>query len=440
MDGLDEITETYTRTQVARKITDLMARYPYNHYVVTSRIVGYQETRLGPHFAQFKLLPFNENEIEQFIHQWYGSIACHTNQDQEQAVKNARELTESIRKNDSVLKLASNPLLVTIIAMIHYKGRELPDKRIELYEICTDTFLEHWVQSRIPGAGQLRQKENLIEVLAPIAFYIHEQKSGALIEKEEFREVFLSNFRKIHTNTSETEALDTCEIFIRFLRDQSGFFYEKGVDEQGKSYFGFMHQTFEEYLSTIQLHTCQIRQSIRLQDYIFNPRWTEVIRLTAALIRNSARGEAGRIQASRFIQEILETEDPVPEARRPLQLACLILTDNVDITDELYREIVKKTETIFSTSSSQALMRTFGKLMPELIIHSPGRYLPCQIKSWLTSGTPEVIENAGHILGESMHLPEIQQLMTEHVYPYPDRYRELLWNKKSFLIFHWMYC
>lgn len=85
-------------------------------------------------------------------------------------------------------------------------------------------------------------------------------------------------------------------------------------------------------------------------------------------------------------------------------------------------------------------MRTFGKLMPELIIHSPGRYLHCQIKSWLTSGTPEVIENAGHILGESMHLPEIQQLMTEHVYPYPDRYRELLWNKKSFLIFHWMYC
>jgi hypothetical protein len=42
MDGLDEITDTPLRIRVTEQVMDLLARYPYNRYVVTSRIVGYQ--------------------------------------------------------------------------------------------------------------------------------------------------------------------------------------------------------------------------------------------------------------------------------------------------------------------------------------------------------------------------------------------------------------
>lgn len=85
------------------------------------------------------------------------------------------------------MRLASNPLLTTIIALIHYKGKKLPNKRIELYDISTETFLEHWVnlrmQMRLTEDSQLKDKNEIIEIMAPIAFEIHENKSNGLIEE-----------------------------------------------------------------------------------------------------------------------------------------------------------------------------------------------------------------------------------------------------------------
>ena len=45
MDGLDEITDTPLRIKITEQVMDLIARYPLNQYVVTSRIVGYQESK-----------------------------------------------------------------------------------------------------------------------------------------------------------------------------------------------------------------------------------------------------------------------------------------------------------------------------------------------------------------------------------------------------------
>ena len=88
---------------------------------------------------------------------------------------------------------------MTIIAMIHYRGKRLPNKRVELYDVSTETFLEYWVQLRMEDESQLKDKNEIIEILAPIAFEIHQNKSNALIEEKEFRESFIRNFKNIHT-------------------------------------------------------------------------------------------------------------------------------------------------------------------------------------------------------------------------------------------------
>lgn len=69
--------------------------------------------------------------------------------------------------------------------MIHYKGKQLPSKRIELYEVSTETFLEHWVKLRVYDETKLKDRNEIIEILAPIAFEIHENKSEGLIEEKE---------------------------------------------------------------------------------------------------------------------------------------------------------------------------------------------------------------------------------------------------------------
>ncbi|MHA1382109.1 MAG: hypothetical protein ACTSRG_27370, partial [Candidatus Helarchaeota archaeon] len=265
------------------------------------------------------------------------------------------------------IRLATNPLLMTIIAMIHYKGKKLPNKRVELYDVSTETFLEYWVQLRMSDESQLKDKNEIIEILAPIAYEIHQNKSNALIEEKEFEDSFLLNFKNIHTNTLDEDAKRECKEFISFLRQQAGFFYEKGVDDEGNRYYGFIHLTFEEYLAAIELVSRWNEGEFNLKDYIFDPRWTEIIRLAASQLRLSYRGRAGRMQSTQFVKDILSVDDPFPEAYRPLQLVCLILSDDVNIMDELLNEILDEIIEALSKMYFKEFTKSFSELFKELL-------------------------------------------------------------------------
>lgn len=366
MDGLDEITDTPLRIKVTEQVMDLIARYPYNQYVVTSRIVGYQESKLGGDFNHFKLIPFGLAEIKLFSKHWYDCIAQHTDNDYKHAEEQANSLYHSISRNPSVIRLATNPLLMTIIAMIHYKGKKLPNKRVELYEISTETFLEYWVQLRMDDESRLKDKNELIEILAPLAFEIHKNKSNGLIEEKEFEQSFLLNFKNIHTNTPDETAKRECTEFINFLQQEAGFFYLKGIDDENHSFYGFIHQTFEEYLAAIELVTKWNEGDLDLKNYIFNARWVEVIRLAASL-GSSYKGRSGRKLSTQFVKDIIAVEDTFPEGYRPLQLVCLILSDDVNITDEFLNEILDKIFEIVANKDFEELTESFSKLFKELL-------------------------------------------------------------------------
>lgn len=414
MDGLDEIAETPLRLKVTEQVMDLIARYPNNRYIVTSRVVGYQESKLGGAFVHYKLLPFRKEEIQLFSDQWYKSIASHTDKNFKHAEQQSENLYNSIFRNPSVLKLATNPLLMTIISMIHYQGKKLPSKRVELYEISTETFLEHWVQLRITDEKQLKDKSEIIEILAPIAFEIHRTKSNALIEETEFKQEFLKYFQVIHTNTSLTDAKKTCNEFIQFLRQQTGFFYEKGVDDDGNRFYGFMHLTFEEYLAAIEFVSKWNENEIELKDYIFQPRWTEIIRLAASQIRLSFKGKAGRTQTSNFIKDLLNVEDDFKDSYRPLQLASLIISDDVSINDNLQNEIFNDLLNVLSNTENLSLVRSIGRLFSELFLSDKQTYFIEKIRSKFTDGDDLLVNNLTTVLIENSQFPLVLTLIKEN--------------------------
>lgn len=414
MDGLDEIAETPLRLKVTEQVMDLIARYPNNRYIVTSRVVGYQESKLGGAFVHYKLLPFRKEEIQLFSDQWYKSIASHTDKNFKHAEQQSENLYNSIFRNPSVLKLATNPLLMTIISMIHYQGKKLPSKRVELYEISTETFLEHWVQLRITDEKQLKDKSEIIEILAPIAFEIHKTKSNALIEEAEFKQEFLKYFQDIHTNTSSPEAKQTCNEFIQFLRQQTGFFYEKGVDDDGNRFYGFMHLTFEEYLAAIEFVSKWNEKEIELKDYIFQPRWTEIIRLAASQIRLSFKGKAGRTQTSNFIQDLLNVEDNFKDSFRPLQLATLIISDDVSINDNLQNEIFNELLNVLSNSANHSLINSISKLFSELFLSDKQAYFIEGVRCKFNDSNELLVKNLTTVLIENIEFQSVLNIIKEN--------------------------
>jgi len=435
MDGLDEITDTPLRIKVTEQVMDLIARYPYNRYVATSRIVGYQESKLGSDFKHFKLMPFNQEKIKLFSEQWYKSIAQHTDNDMDNAIEQADSLYSSIFRSPSVIRLATNPLLMTIIAMIHYKGKKRPNKRVELYDISTETFLEYWVQLRTEDGSQLKDKTEIIEILAPIAFEIHQTKSNALIEEKEFEQSFLLNFKSIHTNTPDENAKRECKEFISFLRQQAGFFYEKGVDDDGNRFYGFIHLTFEEYLAAIEFISKWNEGELDLKEYVFDPRWTEIIRLGASQLRLSFKGRTGRSQSTNFVKDILYADDSFPEAHRRLHLVCLILSDDVSIKDELLNEILDKIMEEFSQNDFEELVISFSKLFKEILYSEYRDEFIARFEKEVVTDNLTLLNNLVYILISNSHDREIDKFMQSMFIENEDIFKatyQIEWNNYPF--------
>ena len=123
LDGLDEIIDTKQRREVAQRIEEFALSHPQCRILVTSRIVGYREAQLGGEFSQFTISPFEDKEIRRFAENWYQALGT---------PESAEELVKAIQDNPPIRRLASNPLLITVIALIHWRGTKLPHHRVTL--------------------------------------------------------------------------------------------------------------------------------------------------------------------------------------------------------------------------------------------------------------------------------------------------------------------
>ena len=328
IDGLDEVTDKALRLKVIQGIESFMTAYPQCQCVVSSRIVGYNEGRLGPEFEHFHLEDLSPDQIGQFALRWMRA----TNPDAEegQVAKDAEEMYEAIAANQSVMKLATNPLLMTIICMMYFTSLRLPNNRFELYEYSTETFLKSWVRLRVQSDSQLKSKDEIVEILCPIAYDIHQEKSDGRIGEDELRAKFMKYYKDIHTRADDEVVRRETREFIDFLREQAGFFYEVGTNDSGENLFSFMHLTFQEYFAGMYIAIDFFNGGQCWKKHVFDSRWTEILRLSVSHLSY----HLGRVKTTEFVQGIMELPDDFPELGRKISLLCGLFVDGPLVTND----------------------------------------------------------------------------------------------------------
>lgn len=341
-DGLDEVNITNSRHNVVDRLNSFVAQYPSIKIVVSSRLVGYNETRLNSSFFHFEVEKFNREQIKTFIINWHVSVSLNSDGDTTKALTEASSLFNSICRNKSVYRLASNPLLITIITLINFQGNNLPEKRVALYDIATSTFLDNWVKLRPIPQNHSFERDSLIEILAPISFYIHENYSSGLIPEKELKHQLEIEYSNAFELISKKEVKKDISNIISFLREDAGFLFEKGLNKNGEALFGFVHLTFQEYFAAIEFKTRWEEGGLKnnLSNYIFNANWSEVIKLTASLFKMNDPSRQGRKRATQFINDIFNLEEIIPEMNKRLIIICEILKDDVEIESKTFNKIV----------------------------------------------------------------------------------------------------
>ncbi len=236
--GLDEVLDLNIRLHVSRQIERFLNTCDSrNRVVVTSRIAGYQRVGFSGDFAHLTLLPFGEEEITAFVRHWTEAYERQTNphDHERRAAQRARVLTDAILSVPAIRSLAANPLLVTILALIHQQGTRLPHQRVELYRLCVEALAEHWQRARSlykpidMYLGPRRLDEPyVVGMLAPIAFTLFKTKPTGLLHRTDLERQIAERLIE-YEEVGKADAPSLARQFVELMREQSGLLIERGA-------------------------------------------------------------------------------------------------------------------------------------------------------------------------------------------------------------------
>ena len=323
-DGMDEVADPQTRIRVARLIEKFTLAYPQNRYVVTSRVVGYNgAARLGEGYFVTTVRDFTLRDVEQFVRYWMRAVevalaGADTPTAQQAAARSADRLLATIQDNPAVRDLAVNPLLLTVIALLHRENVRLPDRRSELYEEAIRMLLGGWDEAKGLSATTLMAGRALDAgdrrmLLEPIALWMHERQARE-IERADLRERLLPQFKRLVGDA--LEARKATDNFLQLINERSGL-----LRERGQGVYDFSHLTFQEHLAARAIadrDDCVAYLLKRLND----SWWREAILLTAGVL-----GLNSRTRTTRLIQAIMDAPSPAAEPFHTLVLAAEALRD-----------------------------------------------------------------------------------------------------------------
>lgn len=327
-DGLDELPNPSFKEIVRDRIRTLLTSYPGNTVWVTSRIVGYTEAFKfeDNEFRHYRVAPLRMPQIERFVDDWY-RVRVDDPRERSTNVKDLLRIVQE-RRSQAIRDLAENPLLLTIIALVHRIDAVLPDERVVLYQKCTETLLNTWhtwkTRSEVlPARGRIeRRNRRRIEALA---WWMHNRAGDAergqrsVVPESEIA-AFLRNHIESVEGPSDEDAEDAAATFLEFVRKKAGL-----LIEVGDGAFSFLHLTFQEYLaSTHLLGMAELggAQSLweTLAERVDDPRWHEVARLAIAGLKSN--------DTQAFLVDRLLDETEQGPYR--VQLLGGLLLDNVD--------------------------------------------------------------------------------------------------------------
>jgi HEAT repeat protein len=344
LDGLDEIPTDKEFHAVVKAINSLCINYPGNQFVITSRIAGWR-SGINTDFETFYVNDLTDSQINTFIDTWYAAVEKNTVigrlQDEGVTDRNARErrasrqsedLKATLKNNIGIRHLANNPMLLSIIAVVHRRLATLPKERSKLYAQCTTILLEQWDISRGIRKDDTRLKlEQKEAIMRRLAFAFH---TGEIGDKGGGRQASRHDVQRIIAEILPNlgRTAEDAAYLLNVLIERSGLIIERQRD-----ILSFAHHTFQEYFSAHYLASTEPvknRNFLLQKENLLSDWWREVILLYAGLLSDS----------SDFIRMIYKIpQDDLCQQKLRLAVECLgesVKINKVEIRNKLIQEVL----------------------------------------------------------------------------------------------------
>jgi hypothetical protein len=217
------------------------------------------------------------------------------------AEEGARGLLGKLRQSADLSDLASNPLLLTMIATVHRYRGSLPGSRVELYGDIASVFLGRRRQAReLDFDLRPDQKQSVLE---PLAYHMMLRRMKEIPEGDACS-LIEGALAAVRPNTSAVE-------FLREIESTSGLFVEREL-----GVWGFAHLTVQEYLAAVHIRSRGLGAG--LAERVHESWWHETVRLYVE-----------QTDATEIIEACLAKNPPVTESL-VLAIQCVEEAKTVD--------------------------------------------------------------------------------------------------------------
>ncbi|MES9904112.1 MAG: SUMF1/EgtB/PvdO family nonheme iron enzyme [Sedimenticola sp.] len=361
LDGLDEVADPLLRRRVSRLVDAFCRAYPDCRYVVTSRIVGYTDaSQLTEGFATTRVCDFTMGDVRAFLSQWHRLVAVGQMGAGETAnvaaAKQTEQLLDSIEKSDRVRELAINPLMLTVIALIHRDRVKLPDRRAELYHEAVEVLLGKWDEARgVQESFVIDDRQFDISdrrlVLQHLALVMHEQDLKE-IDAEPLSKILA---RQLSDSVTDPKALDAAvERFLNVIQERTGLLIARA-----EGAYAFSHLTFQEYLAALCIAGRDDYVEYTLT-HTAEEWWREVILLEAGYLSTQSKE-----RTTRLIRSIADSKgEPAPYHNLVLAAECVRDAGANRIVGDLESELRNRLQCELQTPVARgrlATIQTFFK-------------------------------------------------------------------------------
>jgi len=286
-DGLDEAPDEAWRVKAVKIIENAANSFKKCNSIVTSRPRGYEGSTVLEQFARADIASFDDEAIREFINRWTAALFPEGGMGR---ISYEAELWNAVRGKPEIRRMASNPVMLTALAVVHWNERKLPEQRAALYESVIGWLLAARDRTKYPNRASDRVSRERLQKLA-LAMQMHENGRQRSIER-------WWAIEQIAGTIGGDNPRDSAEEFLIAEELDSGIVLRRGKSVE------FWHLTFQEYLAARALGSLseeeQIKKLIR-PEILRDPNWREVLLLFAGVLL-----ERGSGNVDRFISPMLD--------------------------------------------------------------------------------------------------------------------------------------
>jgi len=329
------------KTKTKTVLNQAYSAYGGNHFVVTSRIAGYDFAPLGENFDKYTIRKMELEDIRCFLERWCLIVEQLIGEEreprkvQQRAQQEIDNIFQAVVARPSVRQMAQNPLLMRTLAIIHRNDGHLPQSRVELYDTASLTLIRDWELEDEDGMLTIDETKAM-SLLGPVALWMHEERPSGYIEESELLRIITEIIAR---DRDENPAQPSLEIqlavrnFLGVVRKHSSLFVERG-----EGLYGFIHLTFEEYFAARQMVSNSSRATNEITKRLHQPRWQEPILLALALLSKMFYRDTHEL-----LRSILDLgSDYESVLHRDLLFTADFLRDGVNISQALCKEIINR--------------------------------------------------------------------------------------------------